>query len=261
MANNEETKIPKNGPKAFGGPGRKGNAPAEKAKDFKSAIKRLFLELKSYKIVIAIALVLAIIGAILAITAPNKLSKLTDEISNGLKINKDNIDALTGKISENITSDEMKSTINQIINLDFSKQNMEKISANSSIPEEDKQKYRETMKTMEEAKAEFDKGESVKRERDKKEFNPLKYIAEIPESILRAILSESTYKDRVISVDDKIVLIKGVGQLYNANKTNLKVPESMKDILFKDVEIDGQKITIEDQYIFVTELSAVRRYV
>ena len=64
-------------------PGR-GQNPAEKAKDFKGAMKRLFSELKDFKILIIVSLVLAIIGSILSIVAPNQLSNLTDEISNGL---------------------------------------------------------------------------------------------------------------------------------------------------------------------------------
>ena len=64
--------------------GPRGRGTGEKAKDFKSAIKRLFTELKSHRILIMIALILAILGAILSIFAPNKLSELTDEISSGL---------------------------------------------------------------------------------------------------------------------------------------------------------------------------------
>ena len=74
------------------GPGA-GPAPAEKAKDFKGAIKRLFSELKPFKILIFIALILAILGSILTIIAPDKLSKLTDEISAGLMGNM-NMDAI-----------------------------------------------------------------------------------------------------------------------------------------------------------------------
>ena len=63
--------------------GKMGN-PADKAKDFKGAIMRLFKELDKYKIAIIIALILAMLGAIIGITAPNILSKLTDEIQLGL---------------------------------------------------------------------------------------------------------------------------------------------------------------------------------
>lgn len=56
----------------------------EKAKDFNSAIKRLFKELNIYKVLIIVALVLAILSSVLSILAPNRLSDLTDEIQNGL---------------------------------------------------------------------------------------------------------------------------------------------------------------------------------
>lgn len=76
MANENETKTPKRGPM---------NGPAtEKAKDFKGAMKRLFHELKHFRILIIIAFILAILGSVLSIIAPNQLSNLTDEIQKGL---------------------------------------------------------------------------------------------------------------------------------------------------------------------------------
>ena len=65
-----------------GGP--RGGAPAEKAKDFKGAVKRLFSELKSFKTLIFISLILAMLGSILSIVAPDKLSELTDVITAGM---------------------------------------------------------------------------------------------------------------------------------------------------------------------------------
>ena len=65
------------------GPGM-GPQKGEKAKNFKGAMKRLFKELKSFRVIIVIALILAILGSVLSIIAPNKLSDLTDEISKGL---------------------------------------------------------------------------------------------------------------------------------------------------------------------------------
>ena len=69
------------------GPGRgpgHGMGAGEKAKDFKSAIKRLFKELKGFRKLITVALILAILSAVLSILAPNRLSNLTDKISEGL---------------------------------------------------------------------------------------------------------------------------------------------------------------------------------
>ena len=74
-------------PRAMRGPGMGGAG--EKAKDFKGAIKRLFKELKPFRVLIITALILAALGSILSLVAPNKLSELTDTISAGLIVTKD----------------------------------------------------------------------------------------------------------------------------------------------------------------------------
>ncbi len=76
MANGNETKTPKRR--------QMNHVTSEKAKDFKGAIKRLFHELKDFRILIIIAFILAILGSVLSIIAPNQLSNLTDEIQKGL---------------------------------------------------------------------------------------------------------------------------------------------------------------------------------
>lgn len=82
MANgNEVNRVPR-GPRR--GPGGPGMGAGEKAKDFKSAIKRLLKELQGFRKQMIIAVILAIFSAVLSISAPNQLSKLTDKISAGL---------------------------------------------------------------------------------------------------------------------------------------------------------------------------------
>ena len=75
------------------GPMGRGMATGEKAKDFKEAVRRLIKELGKFKILIIISLILAIIGAVLSISAPDQLSKLTDEIQKGL-MSEMNMDAI-----------------------------------------------------------------------------------------------------------------------------------------------------------------------
>lgn len=79
------------------------NTKNEKAKDFKGAITRLFKELKIYKVLILTAVILSLLGTILSIIAPNKLSDLVDEISQGLVINSKNLKTIGIKINENIS--------------------------------------------------------------------------------------------------------------------------------------------------------------
>ena len=115
MAKREETRTPKMGP---GGPGMRG-APSEKAKDFKGAISRLFSELRGFRKLIAVALVLAIAGAILSIMAPNKLSKLTDEISEGLVIDTKNFEEITNKVTASLDEEKLSSMIPDILAMDM----------------------------------------------------------------------------------------------------------------------------------------------
>ena len=73
----------------------RGRGPAEKPKNFKNAIIRLFKELSHFKVLIIISLILAIAGAVLSIMAPDKLKDMTNEIQKGLFGNMD-MDAIKG---------------------------------------------------------------------------------------------------------------------------------------------------------------------
>ena len=117
-----------------GGPMGRGGDPTDKAKDFKGAMKRLFSELKPFKILIFIAIVLAILGSIMSIIAPNKLSDLTDKISEGLVVNKDNMQTLSEKVKQN-----------------FMTQNMQEIEIDGTkISIEDQTKFMKIMSSMDE---------------------------------------------------------------------------------------------------------------
>lgn len=79
-----------------------------KPKNLKKSLSRLVKELNKYKILIIISLLLAVVGSILSIITPNKLSKLTDEITNGLIINKNNFKTLNEQIYFNYTNNDLK---------------------------------------------------------------------------------------------------------------------------------------------------------
>ena len=111
------------------------NKKMENAKDFKSSLKRLVKELKSFKVLIFISLILAILGSALTISAPNRLSKLTDEIQKGLVVNTKNLSTLNESLAtsfgKDITIDGV--TISATDQIEYAKiaQNLDKnISAN-----------------------------------------------------------------------------------------------------------------------------------
>lgn len=115
--------------------GPKNQGSGEKAKDFKSAIKRLIKELSSLRGIIVFALILAIISAILSIAAPNKLSSITDVISEGLVINKENAEILAKTIQKNITkaTEEMQAQLTIEIPAGFEMQNIDETNMESDL--------------------------------------------------------------------------------------------------------------------------------
>ena len=81
------------------------NKKMENAKDFKGSLKRLVKELKPFKVLIFISLILAILGSALTISAPNRLSKLTDEIQKGLVVNTKNLNTLNESLATSFGKD------------------------------------------------------------------------------------------------------------------------------------------------------------
>lgn len=189
------------------------NRDVSKAKDFKGAIKRLLQELSGFKKLIIISLVLAALGAMLTIVTPNILSDLTDEISKGLVLNKNNFEKLTKEVTSSLNEE----SISEVI--DFSEKNIGKVMISSNIPKNDLMKFQEIMAKLND-------------ETNNKSF---KIISEIPDSILDILVNND--------VDAKI-FIKSLN-------SNLVIPESVASKIFRDIEIDGHVIDATDQGKFL----------
>lgn len=189
------------------------NRDVSKAKDFKGAIKRLLQELSGFKKLIIISLVLAALGAILTIVTPNILSDLTDEISKGLVLNKDNFEKLTKEVTSSLNEESISKVI------DFSEKNIGKVMISSNIPKNDLMKFQEIMTKLND-------------ETNNKSF---KAISEIPDNILDILVNND--------VDAKI-FIKSLN-------SNLVIPESVASKIFRDIEIDGHVIDATDQGKFL----------
>ena len=80
---------------------------SEKVKDFKGTMKRLFKDLEKWRLLFITSLTLALFSALLSTIAPNRLSKLTDVISEGIRPNTNKIQ----EISKQIYSNAMKNYI------------------------------------------------------------------------------------------------------------------------------------------------------
>jgi len=74
----------------------------EKSKDFKGSMLRLFKSLKQWKYIMSLALILAMVSAILSLVAPNKLSDLTDTITEGISPKIEKIEIIGKEINNNL---------------------------------------------------------------------------------------------------------------------------------------------------------------
>ena len=73
----------------------------EKVKDFKGTMKKLFRELDKWRILLILCLLLASFSALFATIAPNRLSKVTDVISEGIKPDINRIQTISKEIYSN----------------------------------------------------------------------------------------------------------------------------------------------------------------
>ena len=74
------------------------NINAERSKDFKGSILRLFKSLDKWRFLMILAIVLSIIAAVLSTIAPNRLAGITDVISDGIKPNTEGLTNVSEEI-------------------------------------------------------------------------------------------------------------------------------------------------------------------
>lgn len=191
----------------------------EKAKDFKGAIKRLLKELSGFKKIIILSLVLAALGSILTIFTPNILSDLTDEISEGLVINQDNLQTIT----QNVTGTFNEDNLSKIMIFDLSQENLTKIMLDKSISEEEKNNLNKII-------SEFAS--------NKKEA--IKELTNLSPVVLNRIILDN----KVIPKEDIITLISSMNN-------NLIIPDSIANVLFEELNVDNTIISKQDQARFL----------
>ena len=165
MNNEKENKTPKR----IHGPGR---GPGEKPKDFKKALLKLKNYLKPYMHLIIIAVILSALSSILSIVGPNKIKDLTNEIQQGLIVNKSNIELLVQDIQKDIKQ-----------NIVLNEKDLE------SLSKEDKARYYEVLSKMSNSE------------------NKENLILELPESVKLLIFKDTTIKGSIITNKDKVEFV------------------------------------------------------
>lgn len=202
----------------------------DKAKDFKKAIGRLFKELKDFKVLIFLSLILAVLGAILSILAPNKLSDLTDKISNGLVVNTSNMKKITTSITNSLSEEELQTKMSKILDMNLSSNSVKEIMASSTITNDEKKQFQEFLESMNTS--------------DQKSL--INNLTTLSPNILKIILKDSEYENQKITTDDKIALLN-----LSKDPKNINLPVNIQKVLLKDITIDNVTITSTEQYQFL----------
>lgn len=213
----------------------------EKPKNFGEALSKLFKSLNGFKALIITSLLLAGLSAILSLVSPNRLSDLTDEISNGLTINTENMEKLKNDLSTNLNEETFPELAKNILNLNIDKSTIYKVNT-SNISSEDKILFNDIIKNI-----------------DKN--NIINSISNLPESVLNILLEDSNYNNILITKEDKIELLKSLSS-YNKESTDYSfinnIPSSINTILFPNSVIDNINITTEDKVQFISKMATLK---
>ena len=173
----------------------------DKSKDFVGSMKRLFKELKSFQILIAMALIFAILSSVLSIASPNKLSKLTDTISEGLIVNVDEMQEIS------------KKTTNNLQNI-----NPQEIMKSTNLSVEEKTNFMMVMQSSDKA-------------------NMLDNLAKLSDNTLELIFKEFTINNQKISSIDQLKFLQIASTIKDKKDAKAlykkidKMPKSIRKVI------------------------------
>lgn len=230
------------------------HASSEKSKDFVGSIKRLLANLKPWKVLMGLAITLAFLSAILSLTAPNKLSSLTDVITNGIKPNTDVLQEIVTEISNNFNSEAMSEKTMLIL-------------TSEDISIEDKATYQAFLTKMQETANKSDITENDSNTSDNKEI--MKTILDLPSSILNVLVDDITVSGITISSEDEIAFLKSVIDIDASKVTDdtLKVidnlPASIYNLIKPNMDLAAAKkiiITLVCLYLLSATFGYIQSY-
>ena len=193
----------------------------EKPKNLSLTVKKLFSYLKSFMPFIIIALIFAAASSVFSIIGPNKLRDLTDELSKGLVLDKNKIEVISKDISSTLNEENIKEITTKIYkNEDI-----------SGVSDEDKATFMKIISSM-------DKNDSSAM---------IKSILDMPRSIQRLLLPESTINKKKITTDDKVIFLKemnGITKKSSAKDIYAKLdklPNSISSLIKPSINMNAVK--------------------
>lgn len=272
----EEKRIHRNssnvGPKMMGGtPGGE--------KIAKGTWGKLINYCRKYIVVALIAVICAACGTVLTLIGPDKLSEMTDTITEGIAPNADLLEEISTDIGNNIETN-MKTVSTEIS--DNVTTNMEKISSKISDSTSANMKTVMTAisNNLSDQKALAENAQAVMEskkisDKDKQTFQSVmmsmstagtdemqKQVLSLPEDVLNVLFKKIKVNDSTISVSDQIEAIQILSSMDSkdseaAKKAMDQLPDSVKSALYVEIKVNGIKISGKDQLTMMEAFDGV----
>ena len=219
---------------------------AEMAKDLVGTWKKLFVYCRKYVAVFIIAIICASFGTVLTLLGPDKLSDMTDTITEGIAPDTEKFEELITSISDNVSV------------------NMENVMAGITANISDEAKMEENITTImnspdisDDEKMGF---QEIVSNTDQSEIQA--QLLSQPESILNILFEDITINGATISTTDQISTLKLFNSINTEDEAEMqlamtKLPQSVNTALYTDITVDDVTIPSEDQISMMNSLAGI----
>lgn len=231
------------------GPGDPGGPSGEKAKDLVGTWKKLFGYCRKYVAVVVIALICAAAGTVLTLMGPDKLSDMTDTITDGIKPDTEMLEEISDAVQGNI-SNNMEAVIDSItVNINDQSHINEKaagIMTSPDITEADKAVFQQVLAQL--AGAASEESQAM--------------LLSLPDSVLNALYDEIVINGTAITGCEQVATVQLLGSVDTEDEIAMQstmgeLPQSVTAALYTDITVDGAVISPEDQLAMMEVFSGI----
>lgn len=191
----------------------------EKSKDFKGSMLRLIKNLNPWKYIMIISLVLAMISAIFSLIAPDKLSSLTDTITDGLVPNTEKLQEIGTSIEKNLSS----SDINKKMPLLFTEANLTE------------EELKEVNKVLTQMKSATSQKETMQ------------LMISLPDKALSYLITDIKVDNTTITASDQVAVLRLAKEMGDETGTEKalelidKLPKSIYELIKPQIDMSAIK--------------------
>ena len=188
----------------------------EKSKDFMGSMKRLLKELKKWHFLMSLSLLLALISAIIALITPDRLSDLTNVITDGIKPNTIVLQTLSKKIQDNLSEEKIKEKLTNIL-------------TDESISSEDKIKLTNALSSM-----------------SNPDNKNIQNLLSLDENLVTRLFDDITIESTTITKEDQYQFMKIMSLESNSNEEDLlkkfdTLPKNIYNLVSPSINMDKVK--------------------